>query len=133
MEIEEYFFWKKHGKLAQLWILAPKIFHDSHMCHFYVICTLPIQGWFWLTCRCPNQAQDGLLEIPSSLISEYASCFQNEADWTPQNFILPRLLCARCPGQNRGRNVIFSYFFPFSPVKNANQGWKSGFMEWSFP
>ena len=28
MEIGKFFFWKKHGKLAHLRILAPKIFHD---------------------------------------------------------------------------------------------------------
>ena len=28
MEIDESFFWKNHGKLAHLQILAPKIFHE---------------------------------------------------------------------------------------------------------
>ena len=30
MEIGESFFWKNHVKLAQLRILAPKIFHDQN-------------------------------------------------------------------------------------------------------
>ena len=30
MEIGESFFWKNHGKLAHLRILAPKIFHDHN-------------------------------------------------------------------------------------------------------
>ena len=93
---------------------------SCHMRNALRLCTLHVQGNFWLTYMCPNQAQDGLLEILSSPISKYASISQNYVDLTLQNFNLLRLLYAQRLGKNMGRNMIFWCFFPLWPPESAN-------------